>query len=213
MPEAFRKLLTSNATSKWNSEIQEGIYNMLELFLDLILVRLTNPPIPVTMLTTLALAFDVENDWNYKNRNQISQGRWKPASSPSSANKTFTKSKPGTCDYGWLSDLINRFGDGEGFDLLKRCLDRDSVTGKEIAAVLKSCANCASLLDDDVLEPILSCCVNTAFDHLKRLSDDELKTKEATSFSELVGSLKLLCHNFRPELEETCDTVRLDLIC
>ena len=49
MPEAFRKLLTSNATSKWHSEIQEGIYNMLELFLDLVLVRLPNPPIPISM--------------------------------------------------------------------------------------------------------------------------------------------------------------------
>ncbi len=219
MPEAFRKLLTSNATSKWHTEIQEGIYNMLEFFIDLILVRLASSPVPLTMLNTLALAFDVENDWNYKNRNQLSQERWHRPSTSSggaAANKkdvNFTLVKPGNCDYGWLCDLIHRFGDGGGFDLLHQCLQREGLNGKEIAALLKPCANCASLLNEDALDPVLTSCINAAFDHLKRLGNEELKTKEAISFSELVGALKLLCHDFRPESEAACDTVRLDLIC
>ena len=78
---------------------------------------------------TLALAFDVENDWNYKNRNQISQGRWQSSSSRgggssnlSGADDSFTKVRSGSCDYGWLCDLINRFGEGGGFDLINQCL-------------------------------------------------------------------------------------------
>ena len=35
LPEAFRKLLASHATQRWGQEIQEGIYDMLELFIDL----------------------------------------------------------------------------------------------------------------------------------------------------------------------------------
>ena len=70
---------------------------------------------------TLALAFDVENDWNYKNRNQIAQGRWQASSSSSSrggsnnssSDASFTKVRSGSCDYGWLCDLINRYGEGE----------------------------------------------------------------------------------------------------
>ena len=216
MPEAFKKLLTSNATSKWHSEIQEGIYNMLELFLDLIIVRLPNAPVPVTMLNTLALAFDVENDWNYKNRNQVPRGRWQSVSNSSGdqANEIeYTRVKSGSCSYGWLCDLINKFGDAGGFDLICKCLDSENITGKEIAALLKPFANCACILNDDALESALSSHINVAFDHLKRLGDDELKTKEATSFSELIGALKLLCHNFRPESEEQCDEVRLNLIC
>ena len=77
---------------------------------------------------TLALAFDVENDWNYKNRNQISQGgRWQSSSSRGGSNlsnteENFTKVRSGSCDYGWLCDLINRFGEGGGFDLINQCL-------------------------------------------------------------------------------------------
>ena len=40
LPEAFKKLLASHATQRWGQEIQEGIYDMLELFLDLIVTRL-----------------------------------------------------------------------------------------------------------------------------------------------------------------------------
>ena len=145
----------------------------------------------------MALAFDVENDWNYKNRNQISQGRWQSSSSRSggsnlsSADDSFTKVRSGSCDYGWLCDLINRFGEGGGFDLIHQCLQRDGITGKEIASLLGVCANCATVLNDVTLEPLLTSCINAAFDHLKRLGEDELKTKEATSFSELIGSLKV----------------------
>ena len=80
---------------------------------------------------------------------------------------------------------------GGGFELINQCLQRDGITGKEIAALLNVCANCASVLNDVTLEPLLSSCINAAFDHLKRLGEEELKTKEATSFSELIGALKV----------------------
>ena len=46
MPEAFKKLLTSAATQRWASEIQEGILLMCELYLDLLVTRLKYDPIP-----------------------------------------------------------------------------------------------------------------------------------------------------------------------
>ena len=215
LPEAFKKLLTSNATSKWQTNVQEGIYNMLELFIDLVLVRLPSPSVPTTLLTTLALAFDVENEWNYKHRNQASMGRWQPAQAGiagAADNHEFTRINGGAA-YGWLCDLINHFGSGGGFDLLSQCLQRQGLTGKELACVLKVSANCASVLDKDTLQDAIQTSTEAAFDHLKRLGDEDLKTKEATSFSELTVVLKLLCHHFRPDSEETCDLMRLDIIC
>jgi hypothetical protein len=95
---------------------------------------------------------------------------------------------------------------GGGFELINQCLQRDGITGKEIAALLNVCANCASVLNDVTLEPLLSSCINAAFEHLKRLGEEELKTKEATSFSELIGALKVrssyyfsLCFLKRPQ--------------
>ena len=53
MPEAFRKLLTSHATHRWQTEIQEGILLMCELYIDLLTTRLQYDPVPCSMLNTL----------------------------------------------------------------------------------------------------------------------------------------------------------------
>jgi ubiquitin carboxyl-terminal hydrolase 9/24 len=54
LPEAFRKLLTSHATRGWQLEIQEGIYDLLELFIDLSIARLKTEPVPCVLLKILA---------------------------------------------------------------------------------------------------------------------------------------------------------------
>ena len=41
--------------TRWNTEIQEGIYAMLEMLVDLVTTRLERDPVPCTLLTTLAL--------------------------------------------------------------------------------------------------------------------------------------------------------------
>ena len=55
LPESFRKLLSSNATLKWNAEIQEGIYVMSELYIETITARLEYDPVPNKLLETLSL--------------------------------------------------------------------------------------------------------------------------------------------------------------
>jgi hypothetical protein len=42
-------------TFRWNSEIQEGIYAMLEMLVDLVTTRLERDPVPCGLLATLAL--------------------------------------------------------------------------------------------------------------------------------------------------------------
>ena len=79
MPEAFRKLLTSHATHRWQTEIQEGILLMCELFIELLTTRMQYEPVPCHMLNTLALIFDTKNDWNHKNKDQTARGRWHTA--------------------------------------------------------------------------------------------------------------------------------------
>ena len=79
MPEAFKKLLTSPATHRWQTEIQEGILLMCELYLDLVVTRLQYDPVPCHLLATLSLIMDVKNDWNNKNRDQLAR-RWEEVS-------------------------------------------------------------------------------------------------------------------------------------
>ena len=78
LPEAFTKLLKSNATQRWQGEIQEGIYDMIELFIDMLLARLEHKEsnIPVGLLDILAMAFDVANDYHEKNADRAPRGRW-----------------------------------------------------------------------------------------------------------------------------------------
>ena len=40
---------------RWNAEIQEGIYAMLEMLVDLVATRLERDPVPCGLLATLAL--------------------------------------------------------------------------------------------------------------------------------------------------------------
>ena len=76
MPEAFRKLLNSGAVRRWNPEIQKGIYNMLELFFDLLVCRLRHKPVPVSMLNQVfTMACDLECEWNSKNKLQLSEDK------------------------------------------------------------------------------------------------------------------------------------------
>lgn len=49
------KLLTSVAVHKWVAEIQEGIFNMLTLLVDLVVARLHHHPVSLVLMDTLNL--------------------------------------------------------------------------------------------------------------------------------------------------------------
>ena len=50
LPEVFGKLLNSREVPSWSEDVQEGVYNMLELFIDFIIARLKYEPTPSKLL-------------------------------------------------------------------------------------------------------------------------------------------------------------------
>ena len=52
---AFFQLMTSTAVHRWNTEIQEGINNMLQLLMDLVAARLKHQPVPQSLMDVLTL--------------------------------------------------------------------------------------------------------------------------------------------------------------
>ena len=131
LPEAFKKLLTSNATMRWHNEVQEGIYDMVELFVDLAVARLRDGDEvglvgpTEALLGTLAMVFDPKTDWNHRNKDKSSRGRWESRTSSSSSRKEFVhppKDSFSRAQFGWLCDLINIFGEQGGFDHIFRWL-------------------------------------------------------------------------------------------
>ena len=49
------QLLTSAAVHRWGIDIQEGIFDMLQLLIDLIATRLRYEPVPADLLHVLAM--------------------------------------------------------------------------------------------------------------------------------------------------------------
>eukprot|EP00090_Calanus_glacialis_P047045 TRINITY_DN9530_c0_g1_i3.p1 TRINITY_DN9530_c0_g1~~TRINITY_DN9530_c0_g1_i3.p1 ORF type:complete len:2633 (-),score=502.34 TRINITY_DN9530_c0_g1_i3:271-7929(-) len=218
MPEAFRKLLTSHATHRWQTEIQEGILLMCELYIDLLTTRLQYDPVPCSMLNTLALIFDTKNDWNHKNKDQTPRGRWQEnttgtqskieyAKAPESQN-TYAREQ-----YGWLCDLVNQYGDKKGFQLIEEKFEKnENLTARAMAALLQPLANCANLLVADTAQLTLSSCMEFAFKFVENLGESELKSKDINYISDLCYSLKVLCCNFWPQHAADCDKSRLEII-
>ena len=188
------------------------------------------------MLRILASAFDLKTDWNVKNRHRSTRtrgNRWDNIDAEPTAEGDasipmphsgveFTTALPrgpsslgGVREnYGWLRDMINKFGERGGFDLLaSRCAAAEELTVRDLAALISPLANCCELLDHDVLEQPLTSCMNTAFKAVEGLEEKDLKSKEVTALSDLLVALKRLCLQFWPSNADDCDRLRLTVIC
>ena len=217
MPEAFKKLLTSPATHRWQTEIQEGILLMCELYLDLVVTRLQYDPVPCHLLATLSLIMDLKNDWNNKNRDQLAR-RWEevgpaPAKQADYARSPEVGSAYSKDSYGWLVDLINIFGEKKGFQAVQDKFEKsEKLSAREMAALLQPLANCANLILRETAHSHLSVCMDHAFKYIENLGESELKSKDINFISDLCSCLKILCSSFWPQHAAECDKARFDII-
>ncbi|TRY69996.1 hypothetical protein TCAL_02811 [Tigriopus californicus] len=216
LPEAFRKLLSSNATQRWQIEIQEGIQDMLFLLIDLVLARVSGEPLPYGLLQILTLAFDIKNGWNYTNRQRHSRlwesaNRTTPAvvfAQPLEASRSH--------EYEWLCDLLNHFGQSNGFKIFIDLIDKYESDGKldvrVLAALLTPFGGCAEILVQSEVDPMLGPCLDKTFKVIEHLQDSDIRGKEITAVSDLLTSLKLICHHFKSSKSDFCDDQRLGII-
>jgi len=118
--------------------------------------------------------------------------------------------------YGWLLDMINLFGECNGFQILhKRIVHGDNLNVPLIAVLIKPFGHCSEFLTERVYEEFLIPIVDKVMDFLDGLSDDALK-KEATTearsdtFSSIMKSLRHLCR--RIPAREDIESFRLKMI-
>ena len=116
-------------------------------------------------------------------------------------------------NYGWLRDMINKFGERGGFDLLAARAEAGAATVRDLAALILPLANCCELLDHDVIDRPLTRSMNAAFKAVETLDEKDLKSKEVTALSDLLVALKRLCVEFSPNHADECDRLRLAVIC
>ncbi|XP_055363801.1 ubiquitin carboxyl-terminal hydrolase 24 isoform X3 [Betta splendens] len=213
MPEAFKKLLTSNAVHKWGTEIHEGIYNMLMLLVELVAERVKQDPVPVNLMAVLTMAFNPDNEYHFKNRMKVCQRNWADvfgeetnmfAVSPTNAYQK----EP----HGWLVDLVNRFGELGGFTAIQAKLNTDEIEIACVSALVQPLGVCAEYLNSSLVQPMLDPVIHKMITYVQNLEEKDLKDKRLVSIPDLLSAIKLLCMRFQRELVAVVDDLRLDTL-
>ncbi|KAK8401660.1 hypothetical protein O3P69_001054 [Scylla paramamosain] len=204
LPECFHKLLNNGAVRRWGMEIQEGVFNMLDLLTNLVIVRLKHGPVPETLLKNVyALAMDSECEWNQKNKNR-------PAAF--TGDIIYAKSTSQFEMYGWLMDLINMFGSRGGFELVaNRFTSGEDLDAGQMAALLLPLGQCVKFLVKDVVCPVLLPAVNQALQYVASLEEIQLRGQISSCY-DLLEAVRLLCASLWPEKVQRTSDLRLEMI-
>ncbi|XP_068228806.1 LOW QUALITY PROTEIN: ubiquitin carboxyl-terminal hydrolase 24-like [Palaemon carinicauda] len=205
LPECFQKLLANGAVRRWGPEIQEGVFNMLDLLTNLVIVRLKHGPVPETLLKNIyALALDSECEWNQKNKHRPSDFV---------GDKAYAESTSQLESYGWLIDLINIFGNRGGFELIaSRFASQDQLDAGQMAALLVPIGQCARFLIQGIICPILQPAVTQALNYVANLEEKQLKCQKIGSCYELLEAVRMLCVSLWPDEVQYTNDLRLKMI-
>ncbi|CAF0728964.1 unnamed protein product [Didymodactylos carnosus] len=201
VPDAFRKLQNTQCVFAWPSEIQFGIFKMLELFIDLVCARLQFLPVPTGLLETLALVsislfycfilltfvsvhqtFDCNTTYQQKHK-------FEPYINCYNLNGChFVKMQlnDGQLSYGWLRSLIDRFLMQDGIQKIQKQFDTDSLKAADYNALLKVFVNCKNCIVMERYRTLFSKHILQAIDYVKRATED---------VSNLIKTLHTICIN------------------
>eukprot|EP00105_Crassostrea_gigas_P001822 XP_011414140.1 PREDICTED: ubiquitin carboxyl-terminal hydrolase 24 [Crassostrea gigas] len=211
MPESFQKLMTSGAVHRWNAEIQEGIFNMAELFIDMCVARLQHLPIHHEILNILTLVFNKESEFHFKNRSKRDRTYWEDKLEDGQLYTANTGYKSSIDPYGWLTHAINRFAFKGGFNVVRKLLENEELDAPSMAALLRPFGMCAEFLNPKVVTEILAPGMEKTIKYIQNLEEKDLKEKKIGSVSDLLASMKLLCIQMWPQHTESLDDLRLEV--
>ncbi|CAL4091223.1 unnamed protein product, partial [Meganyctiphanes norvegica] len=205
LPECFHKLLSSGAVRRWGPDIQDGVFNMLDLLINFVIVRLKQGPVPENLLyQTFTAAMDSECEWNQKNKHRAAEFI---------GERNFTETNSQYEPYGWLMDLINMFGNRGGLELIAaRFSNGEDLNGGQMAALLLPIGQCARYLSKDVICPILLPAVTKAIDFVSNIDEKQLKSQKIGSCYDLLEAVRLLCISLWPTEVKRISDLRLEMI-
>ncbi|XP_064624443.1 ubiquitin carboxyl-terminal hydrolase 24-like isoform X2 [Lineus longissimus] len=211
MPECFQKLLTAGAVHRWGTDIQEGVYTMLQLLVDLVAARLLHKPVPIGLLNVLSMAFNPDTEFHFKNKNRRGDRSWEDKLG---VDKMFGVTPTGSMHkdpFGWLTDLINRFAFRDGFDCISQALKDPDLDAPSISALLQPFGQCVDFLNPKVVEPMLAPGMEGAVRFVQDLKENDLKEKKVGSVSDLLATMKTLCLALWPQEVKPIDQLRLEV--
>ncbi|XP_049853945.1 probable ubiquitin carboxyl-terminal hydrolase FAF-X isoform X1 [Schistocerca gregaria] len=177
---SFTKILTDEAVNSWKFNIHHCIYQNCERLVELCVVKLSQDWFP--LLDLLAMVFNPNNKFHAFNSSR--QSETVPPGSNIPEEELFARPPPDSrACRGWLVDLINRFGNLGGFQiLLERFQSGKNLTVTVIYALIRPFGLCYEFLTVHTITKYLMPIVEMIPGILDNLTDDELK-KEAKNES------------------------------
>ncbi|XP_054272313.1 probable ubiquitin carboxyl-terminal hydrolase FAF-X isoform X2 [Macrosteles quadrilineatus] len=208
---SFTKILTDDAVNSWKHNIQLCILQNCERLVELCVIKLSQDWFP--LLELLAMVFNPNNKFHSFNASRTSESV--PPNSTVPDEDIYARPPPDSrTPRGWLVDLINKFGNLGGFQiLLERFQSGKNLTVPVIYALIRPFGLCHELLTVHTIIKYLMPIVEMVPDILDNLTDDEIK-KEAKNeskndaISAIIKAAKALASRV-PDQEETIKNLEI----
>ncbi|CAF2054268.1 unnamed protein product [Rotaria magnacalcarata] len=217
IPDAFRKLQCSHHVNNWGVEVQLGVFDMVQLVIDLIAARLSYFPVPIQLLETLAILFDHDSVFQRKHKSKSYDrslydkqlGELILANSSSPTFSVYNRNEP----YGWLCEIINRFILKDGIQNLKiQFKSEQPLTALEYNALLSPFVNCMDYIFVEKYRQLFSDNIEQALDYVKNLKEEDFKAKSTNTIFELLTTLRKICSVVWTKRLEQVEELHLNLL-
>ncbi|XP_024141700.1 ubiquitin specific peptidase 9 isoform X2 [Oryzias melastigma] len=207
---SFTKILTDEAVSGWKFEIHRCIINNTHRLVELCVAKLSQDWFP--LLELLAMATNPHCKFHIYNGTRPSETV--PAGAQLPDDELFARPPDPRSPKGWLVDLINKFGNLNGFQILHdRFMSGQALNVQIIAALIKPFGQCYEFLTLHTVKKYFLPVIEMVPQFLENLTDEELK-KEAKNeakndaLSMIIKSLKNLASRV-PGQEETVKNLEI----
>ena len=170
---SFKKLMTEECNKNWNGLIRECVFNCTKQLVELCVAKLSQDCIPsedcLPLLDLIAHTLNPDCPFHTVNRQQ------RPTISKSD-DAIFAKPVIESDPRGWLVDLVNVFGELNGFErLLEIFTKQDLPSIQVIASLIKPFGLCSNVFTNQTITKYLMPLIQVVMGILDELSDDKLK--------------------------------------
>ncbi|CAH1782281.1 unnamed protein product [Owenia fusiformis] len=204
---SFTKILTDEAVSGWKYEIHRCIMKNCERLVELCVVKLPHDWFP--LLDLLAMVLNPTSKFHCYNGTRQSESV--PSGSSLAEDELFARPPDARTPKGWLVDLVNKFGQLEGFQIiLDRFTKGANLSVSLVAALIRPFGLCYEVLTPHTVQKYFMPIVEMVPKFLDALTDDELK-KESKSeakndaLSGIIKALKCLVSRLSGQEEKVKD--------
>ncbi|KAK7089931.1 ubiquitin carboxyl-terminal hydrolase 9X-like isoform X2 [Littorina saxatilis] len=210
---SFTKILTDEAVSGWKYEIHKCILKNCEKLIELCVTKLSQDWFP--LLELLAMVLNPQCKFHTYNSSRQSETIAALSSNGQLTEESlFARPPDQRTPRGWLVDLVNRFGQLEGFQiLLDRLTKGPSLSVPLVASLIKPFGLCAEVLTTNTIQKYFMPIVEIVPKFLDKLTDEELKKESKTeakndALSSIIKALKQLVNRL-PNQEETIKNLEI----